>query len=154
MQVERRDGSVSVGWAVDRPWRNHWCPRWRSCEPPRERRWPEHRQPCTRLKSITIHLASPTIIACETQERKREKETCECGLWMICIMFLKGGWQGKEGSISGPSSWFLPRRCKAIPSWSLNRDHHHRHYRLSDESTKLRDRCPNSTKNFYVILSD
>lgn len=126
---------------MDPPWRNHWCPRWRSCGLLRERRQPEHHQPCTRLKSITIHLVSPTTIACETQERKkerkREKEKCvnvDHGWYALC------SWEGRlirERRVRVSALWFFPQKYKAVPSWSLNiKDHHHRHYRLSGESTK------------------
>lgn len=150
MQAVRRDGSGNAGWAADPPWRNRWCPRWRSCGPPRERRWPEHRQPCTRLKSITIHLASPTTIACETKN-ERVKEMCECGPWMICIMFLRrAADKGKKDLFQALSRGFFPEDTKpylAGPPIS-------RTTVVVFQAKVQSDRCPNSTKNFCVILNN
>lgn len=146
---------------MDPPWRNHWCPRWRSCGLLRERRQPEHHQPCTRLKSITIHLVSPTTIACETQERKKERkeerkrEMCECGPWMICIMFLRGTADKGEKGQFRPCGFF-PKNTKPYPAGpSTSRTTIIVIIVFQAKVQKLRDDVRIlELKNFYVILND
>lgn len=115
----------------------------------------KHQKISTRLKSITIHLASPTTIACETQERTKERKkrvNVDRGWYALCSW---GGRLTKEGKTCFEPSRLLSRKYKAVPRIVPDiKDHRRRHYRLSGESTKLRDWRPNSTKNFYVALNN
>ena len=80
----------------------------------------EHQKISTRLKSITIHLASPTTIACKTQERTKEREkrvNVDRGWYALCSW---GGRLTREGKTCfEPSRGFFPADIKPYPEWSL-----------------------------------
>lgn len=81
---------------------------------------------------------------------------CECEPWMICIMFLRRSADegGKKGPVSGPRGFFPRKTQKPYSAGPSTSGTTVVIYRLSGESTKLiRDRRPNSTKNFYVTLN-
>lgn len=119
MRAVRRDGSVSVGWVAGPPWKNRWCPRWRSCGPPRERRRSKHRQPnCTRLK-IHYHPSSVTHHhrAWDSREKRSERKRERKSVWMwtaddVHYVPEESGWHKRgEETCHGTS-------CPKIQSWT------------------------------------
>lgn len=105
MRVARRDGSASVGWVAGPPSRSRWCPRWKSCGPPHERRdgWPSQQNNHAQDLNPSPSIYHYPLIVCEKSRKwesvwMRSVNVCELCSWG------ENGWGGRSSARD-----FLPK---------------------------------------------